>query len=268
MKEYRLDANDTESKSFTNLGLSENNNWRPTELKDGYMRSHTLWTGVTSASGGTWQEAYNNIAMPRKRLSDPAIVEGEWVVDCLQDGVSPGSYPFSKTIWPNVPRTDSAWNAHRWGMITCWLCGAHYCCSGVIDETASTTGERRATPLFDEFGLINGSTDYGFGSSTTKLFYKWMGEAVDDMQVAARQGTYLWMREFDNALIIINTNHEDSDPDETVDVSALPGGATKWKRFAGVQDSAWNDGTDASSDFAIPSIDGIVLVDKAWYNAL
>lgn len=272
MKEYRLDENDINSKSFTQVGFSENNNWRPTELKGPgeWQRSHTYWTGVSSESGGNWQYSYNSIVHSTLKLSSPdgtspPLMFGEWIVDCLQ-GSTDG--PGGKPIWPAVPKTGSAWNAHRWGMVTCMLAGAHYCCSGVIDQPTSTAGERRATPLFDEFGLINGSTDYGFGSGSTKLFYKWMGAAIEPIQTVARQGTYIWMREFDNALVIINTNWDDTDPDETVDVSALPGGASEWKRFVGSQDSAWNDGTDASSDFNIPSIDAIVLVRKSWYNAL
>jgi hypothetical protein len=266
MKEYRITEADINSKAFQQVGFSENNNWRPTELKDGWMRSHTLWTGVSSAQGGSWQTSYNNIYMPTVTMTAPAIQFGEWIVDCLQNSTDG---PDGRPIWPNEPRSGSAWNAERWGHATNALCGAHHVSTGVIDQPTSTAAERRATALFDEHGLING-TDYGFNNNgnVTKLYRKWMGAAVDPVQTTARQGTWLWMREFENCLVIINTNWDDTDPDETVDVSALPGGASKWKRFNGHQDSAWNDGTDASIDFDIPSIDAIFLVDKTWYNAL
>ena len=268
MKEYRITESDKASKMFSQIGLSENNNWRPTEDKGGWMRSHTLWTGVSSTSGGSWQHSYNNIAFATLNLSSPnsseiPLVFGEWTIDCLQD---PTAGPGGKNIYPNTPKADTAYNAHRWAMATCMLCSAHYACSGVDDRPTSTAGERRNTVLFDEFGLINGSVDYGFGSGTTKLYHKWMGRAVDPIQVAPRMGTHLWMRQFENCLVINNTNWDDSDPDEIVVVADLPGGP--WKRFEGVQDRAWNNGSDVIDNFAMPSIEAIFLVNKAWYDAL
>jgi len=138
-----------------------------------------------------------------------------------------------------------------------------YCCSGIKVGT-NNTGNGRSTPVFEEFGLIGGSVDYGLGTGSTKLFRKCWGEAVDPIQTAPISGTE-WRREFTNVLVIANSSRDSS---ITVDVSTLPGGASEWKRFNGTQDSTTNDGTDASSDFVIPKIDAIFLVRKSWYDAL
>jgi hypothetical protein len=272
MREYRRipgDGNDpggNDREAYNHVGLSENNNWRPTELKDGYMRSHTLWTGVSSQNGNEWQESFNNIATPLLALESPGILFGEWIVDCLQNGTTVIGPP-NRIIWPNIPKSGSAWNAERWGHATNAMCGAHHCCSGVIDQPTSTTGERRATPLFDEYGLINGSIDYGFGAGGTKLYRKWMGRPIDGPQLQARTGM-LWWREFDNCLVVLNTNWDDTLPPITVIVANLPGGANEWMRFNGVQDPSWNNGNNASSNFTIPSIDAIFLVRRSWYENL
>jgi hypothetical protein len=263
IKEYRIDGDNIDSICFSQCGLSENNNWTPTEDVNAWTRSHTLWTGVSSTSGGSWQTSYNNFYMCTQKFSDPAIVFAEWIIDSLQSGTDgPGSY----VVYNPIPSAATAWNMHRWGMVSALLCDAHYSPSAVVVGTF-TAGERYATVLYDEMGLINGAVDYGFGTGSTKLYRKWMGYAVDPVQTDAWDGD-LWIREFENALVIINTNWDDTDPAAIVDVSALPGGASEWTRIVGDQDPSWNSGADANTDFAIPSIDAIILARKSWYDAL
>ena len=135
------------------------------------------------------------------------------------------------------------------------MTNAYYSCSGIQVGT-DNSGNGRSTPIFDEFGLLN--------NLTTKLFRKWFGSDVGGIQTAV-QADGSWQREFENCLVILNP---DLDSSITIDVSALPGGASEWMRFNGSQDSTTNDGTDADTDFTLNKIDAIFLVRKSWYDAL
>ena len=224
-------------------------------------------SGVNSAGVkqpfGNWLQTYFNTYQSVRLAKDPAIVPCSFWVQCLESG---SSGPGSLTTWSPIPASNAYWNVARWAMCTAWMAGAHASITG-IQVGASTAGRAQSTPLFDEYGLINGAVDYGFGSGPTKLYYKWMGSAVGDPPTTAHDGT-IWIREFTNALIVINTDNDSANADATVTVSGLPGGASEWTRFVGSQDTSVNTGIDASSNFQIPPVNAIVLARKSWYDAL
>lgn len=152
-------------------------------------------------------------------------------------------------------------------MVMAWIAGAHAAISG-HRQNGSGGGGGASTPLFDEYGIINGSVDYnGFGAGPTKLFHKYMGVAKEAPPIGSRADGS-WSREFTNALIVANPDNDENDSPRLIDVSAFPGGSSEWMRFIGSQDSSFNNGSNASSDFFLDPIDAIVLVRRSWYNGL
>lgn len=260
--EYRADPAD-DTLGYNRTGMSENNSDnRPTY----WPRSGVGANGLNRGQNGRWNWTYSNIYQSVRLSQSPHIIFALWNVECLASA-STGDAGIS--VYPNAPAATAKWNMVRWAICTSWLAGAHPGISGIRVGTEKS-GRSASTPVFDEYGLINGSVDYGLGSGSTKLYRKWMGTAIDlppvtpDDQKA--DGSY--QREFTNALIIVNPDNDEANSAITIDVSELPGGASEWKRFNGTQDSSTNDGTDASSDFSLDPIDAIVLVRKSWYDAL
>ena len=243
--EYRLSGDTTQAD--VEGGLSQNNSFNNPAA---FPRSAVTATGVTHPRGtsiGSWQRCYNDIYKGVDAAQEPNIVFSQWHVSCLQ--------PFNlgaagEPVWPNVPSSSASWNMARWVMVTSWLAGAHCAIEG-IQVGATTAGRNRSTPIFDEFGLINNNV-------TNLLNSSWMGAPVDGPQTAARTGT-LWWREFANALIILNSENDDTVGAATVPFASLPGDNTTWKRLDGFQDPTWNDGSNITADFTIPPIDAIVL---------
>jgi hypothetical protein len=142
------------------------------------------------------------------------------------------------------------------------LTDSYFACSGT-QVGSNTAGRGQNTVFFDEMGLIN--------TATTKLFEKWMGEAIDAPQEAPRVSHAtgeIWWREFDNALVIVNTDNDSTNSAALVTTATLPGGADEWMTFNGSQDSAVNDNSALGATLSINPVDGIILVRKSWYNAL
>jgi hypothetical protein len=258
--EYRL-AGDPDN-GYNQTGLSENNS---TNKTTSWPRSGVGANGENRVGqSGKWLHSYCNLYQSVKLAQSPSIIFGLWSVECMASGTSGAA---GITIYPNAPATNAVWHMVRWCIATCWLAGAHAGIGGIRVGTEKS-GRAGTTPLFDEYGLINGSINYNsFGSGNTKLYRQWMGLALGPPPiVAAADGS--WQREFTNALVIVNPDNDEGNSAMSVDVSALPGGASEWSRFVGDQDNSHNDGTAASTDFNLDPIDAIILVRKAWYDAL
>ena len=250
-----------DTKTHLTLGFSENNSRFTGGSTSGAARSGVGSDGnKRTTGGGNWQKAFNNAYLPSIALQFPALLMFRWRVQCLQ-GSTNG--PGGQAIYPNTPASNSEWPLFRWSFANSSMTNSTYCCSG-IRVGSSNTGVGKNTPIFEEFGLISGSVDYGLGTGSTKLFRKWMGADVSGIQTEAKADGS-WRREFTNCLVIANPSLDNS---ITIDVSEFPGGSSEWKRFNGTQDSSTNDGTDASSDFTLNKIDAIFLVRKSWYDAL
>ncbi len=249
--EYRV-GGDT-GVGYLQGGFSENNS------NDTNPRSGVGPDGLTRSGGGTWQRTYNNIYLSVNVASEPKLVFAAFRVQCLQTGTNGDG---GQKIWPNIPASNAKWSMVRWSKVTAWLAGAHSAISGV-QVGSQSTGRGRSTPLFDEDGLIN--------IGTTKLFHKWMGEAKvapqTDQQVTHGDGE-IWWAEYDNALIILNTDNDSTNSAFSLDTTLLPGGTAEWKHFNGSQDSAKNDDSDLTATESMPPVDGVILVRKSWYDAL
>lgn len=257
--EYRLNGNPAQA--HVSGGWSENNS---TNIAAQFPRSGVGANGLNRGQTGTWYKTYFNIFQSvRLAQKTPGLIVGGFQVECL----SPGSTgPGNKTTWSPIPAANAKWHMARWGMCTAWIAGAMAGISG-IQVGAERAGAGQTTPLFDEYGLINGSTDYGFGVGGTKLYKGWMGTAKEDPPTTAKADGS-WQREFQNALVILNPDNDEANPPITIDVSALPGGSSEWTRFSGDQDPSTNSGSDASSDFSLSPINAIVLPRKSFYNQL
>ena len=236
--EYRLDGQ-TE-KADVHGGFSENN------MNRNFPRSGVSYSGVNNGTSGSMERSYNNAHQSYRFAQDPKIVFFAWGFECLQSSSTPAG---GHAIWPNIPASNAKWNAYRWTHGATLMGNCHYSVGGIQVGT-STSGRAKSTPLFDEMGLIN--------TGTTGLSRKWMGAAVDDIQVAARETT-IWWREFENALVIVNFDNDEANSDATVTFADLPGDNTTWKRINGSQDSTWNDNSNVTANFDIPPIDGIIL---------
>jgi hypothetical protein len=237
-------------------GFSENNTFNDPLA---WPRTAVAADGTTHARGpsaGSWIRSYCNIYQSIRLSREPKIVFYAGLIECLTSGTvgAGGQTLFSPVVHP----TGSAWNLARWMAVTSWLCGAYFSPEGVVVGTESQ-GRARSTPIFDFFGLTN--------TSTTKLYRKWMGAAVDGVQTAARWGT-LWGREFDNAFILLNPNNDDTDPPVTFTTSQLPGGASEWMNYQGFDDTTVCDGSYLGATEDIASIDARIWVRRSWYEAL
>ena len=253
--EYRLSG--ATDQAYTHGGFSEGNS------NSSFPRSGVYKDGTNAGTTGSWEKTYSNTYQSTRLCQEPSIIACSFWVECLQSGSTGAG---GKAEYSPVPASNAVWNMARWAMCTAWIAGAHTSITG-IQVGASTAGRAQSTPLFDEFGLINGSVDYGFGTGTTKLFRKWMGSPITDPPTVAHDGT-IWIREFTNALVVLNSDNDPANSDAVVDVSGLPGGASEWTRFNGSQDSSANSGNPASSDFNVPPVNAIVLARKSWYDNL
>ena len=269
IREYRVSFGDINSPSWTQTGLSENNTWGPS----GFPRTGTWNDGTYIGAGNTWKSAYDNIYLVSASpgLSAPNIVFGEFDVSCNDSATTgPGGNP----IYDSIPSSNASYDVFRWGFCTALIAGAYASISGTVVGTQQS-GRRHMSVLFDEYGLINGNINYGFGRGAdngdgtfgTRLFRKWMGQPLEPPPTAANADGS-WSREFTNALLILNPENNKANSHIVIDVSALPGGATEWTRFVGFQDTSVNTGNDADSDFNMPPVNAIVLVRKSWYDAL
>jgi hypothetical protein len=249
LPEYQLAGNP--SKSDVQGGFSEGN------VGPGFPRSGVNQDGVGEGNG-TWQKAYNSAYIATTSLRDPGIVLMSARIACLQAGTDVGD---NRTVYPPEPDPSTPWNLVRWWFATTQIVGAHMAATGVRVGSTST-GRAQSVPIFDEYGLINGAQDYGLGTGNTGLTRKWMGRALEGPPTAAtftHATGEVWMREFENALCIVNTDNDEANSAVTIPVAQLPGGPTAWKRIQGDQDPIVNDGSDIVGDFTINPIDGIVL---------
>ncbi len=257
--EYRL-GGDT-GQADVQGGFSEKN------ISDNFPTSGVNQYGLYNNTGGSWKVMYNKAYQAARFCQEPKIVFATGAVNCLQNGTSGSG---GRTIWSPVPASNAVWHLFRWMHCTYQIAGAHTVVSG-REVANGSAGRAASTPLFDEYGVINGSVDYGFGTGNTKLFHKWMGialEAAPTTPLLTHGTGEIWAREFENALCIVNTDNRQTNTAATIPVSLLPGGASEWMFFNGDQDAANNDGSYASVDFTIEPIDGFVLVRRSWYEAL
>jgi hypothetical protein len=252
--EYRLSGDPDQG--YVHGGFSEGNsaNALSPPRSQTFPRSGVSAAGTNRGQSGVWEKTYTNTYQSVRLCQPPAIVPCSFHVECLQPGVDGAGGIRS---YSPVPASNAKWSMARWAMCTAWIAGAHASITG-IRVGAEREGRASSTPLFDEYGLINGSVDYGFGTGPSGLYKNWMGAAKEDPPTAARADG-LWGREFDNAYVLLNPDNDEANASKLVDVSALPGGANEWTRFVGTQDTVINNGVAATEDFNISPIDGIVL---------
>ena len=248
MQGYRLNS-DPQVASI-HIGFSEKNT--ANDIVFGWPRSGVGSDGILK-TGGSWRASYNSSHVSQSLLSGVGAVAFSFRVDCTEPA-SPSTTPDGELVYETYPQPGAVYHLHRWTFCSSQLGGTYYTCSGIVIGTLRT-GTGRSTMLFDEYGLVN--------QGTTGLSRKWMGEAIDSVQVIKRADHSfgeLWWREFENALVIVNTDNDRSNPSATVPVVALPGGIGAWKRINGLQDPSYNDGSVVSeSFFQIQPVDGIVL---------
>jgi hypothetical protein len=254
IKEYQLSGDS--SKGDITGGFAEGN------IDDDFPRSGVNQQGTNQNQGGSWQQFYNAMYLPVSAAKFPAIVLASGWIEGLN---APTTGAGGKNIYPNIPNNATTpWNLVRWFFGTTQLAGAHFAPSGV--RPGSTAGRAASTPLYPYTGMVGGSVDYGFGTGNSKLFHKWMGVPESDPPTAAWDNT-LWMRSWTNACIVVNPSLTTA---KTVDVSALPGGATRWMFPIIDEDGGLNNGFNLVDvgDYSLPAIDASILVDRVWYEAL
>ena len=255
--EFRLDGDPDQS--FVQAGFSENN------VQDSFPRSGIRSDG-TNHGTGSFESSYFHMLQSVRHAQFPAMIVGGWGADCLQNTSYKPPGDFTQNIYENVPHVDSNWNLVRYGIVMAWLAGAHAAVSGHY-QNGSGAGGGKSTPLFEEYGLINGRDNInGFGSGPTKLYPKWMGAAIDPSpQVAAPDGTY--KRRFEHAIIIANPDNSLTGSSILVDVSAFGDVYTRFQGSA-AQDDVFNNGNALSSDFLLGPQDAGVFPLKSWYDTL
>ena len=257
--EYRLNG-DTLQGDYEG-GFSEGNSG------NSFPRSGVTSDGSLSGQPGNWLQMYFNTFQSVRFAQFPAIVPMSFWVQCLQSG---STGPGGKSIWSPIPASNAYWNVFRWFFCTAQICGAHAAPTG-IQVGASTAGRAASTPHFDEFGTINGANDYGFGKGPTKLFYKYAGTRVSappTSPLVSHSTGGIWMCETENCLYLVNSDNDQANASYSLDTSLLPGGASRWQHFIGSQDPVKNDGSALGSTLTMPPVDGVMLVDATWYNAL
>ena len=178
-----------------------------------------------------WQRVANAHVQTLLASTSPNLCSMDWRV-VLDDHFDPTS-------------AGSVMNLARWGLGTVLVLG------GGFFYLNSNSSNYRKVPLLDETGLIN--------TGTTGLSKGWLGYPIDDPQRTPQQSTNIWWREFDNGLVILNTDGDDAASATTVTFANLPGDNTTWKRIDGSQDSSWNDGSNVTANFNLPPIDCIIL---------
>jgi len=146
----------------------------------------------------------------------------------------------------NNPQAGSAFNLARWAMVSTMLD------DGYIGISMSSPRQYGTAIHFDEYGTIN--------TGTTGLSKGWLGQPISAPQRVAWTGT-LWKREFENGIVIINTNNDETNGGTTVPVTSGtdPIGAGIFKRITGSQDPGVNNGSIVNSNFTLSPIDAIVL---------
>jgi len=174
---------------------------------------------------------------------DPKHVFNDWgcVLTPYLDPRHPS--PEGNTIETSEPTgAGTAWNCFRVGSCMTLLD------NGLISIVGKPGGNGNSSPWFDEFGFHN--------TGTTGLSPKWLGQAVDGVQRTARQGSNIFIREFDNGWVVVNSDLDGSATSIDISVFGSPGSV---KRINGVQDPSHNDGSTVTEDFDLDPIDGIWL---------
>ncbi len=215
---------------------------------EGFPRSGVKSDGTTSTASGSFQKAFNSYDYAVEVSASPTLAQADWRVDCAKRA-TPNVTTSGKAVWDEVPDAAASFSMMRWTLAGTGMTDAFYSCNP-IDVGTVKSGKFQTTVHFDEFGTIN--------EGTTGLSKHWWGHPIDARQTAARTGT-LWWREYDNALVILNADNDDTNPAVTVVVADLPGGAGAWKRINGVQDAVTNDDSVVNANFTLDPIDGIIL---------
>jgi hypothetical protein len=267
IKEYRVDTNNLASPAFVGTGMSENNTWHPS----GFPRSGIWGNGDYVGAGGTYSASYNNIALisVSPGMSPPGILFAEFDVACIVNNVKgPGGLP----VWDHEPDASANYDIFRMGFVMAALADAYISISGNLINSGvagPNSGRRGATVFFEEYGLIGGSINYGWGTGSSKLFRHWMGKATQDpitLGSSAINADGSYSRTFEHCIVIGNPQTNPSVAAITIDVSALDGGP--YTSIIGTQDPVVNNGADITSDFALKSADARIFPLKSWYDAL
>ena len=184
--------------------------------------------------GRNWQTGRNLIRQAVGFAIAPKVCSIDWEVE-LDD-------QFNPTLAGGSPM-----HLCRWAMATTLLD------DGVFSLNGTTVGgsEYKAAALLDEPGLIN--------APTTGLSKHWLGAAIDAFQVTPVQGTNIWIREFTNGLVVVNSGNDPAGAATTVLIGSIPGGAGTFKRIDGLQDPGVNDGSTVNGGFSLNQVDALIL---------
>jgi len=202
---------------------------------------------------GKWQRAHNSYTYCLDNCitlegNDAPFVLNEWHVELSPSSGSLPDSPEGRQIYTTYP-TGGAFNLVRWGLCSTLMENGYHAVATV--NPGSSSGNYSSTPQFDEYGTAN--------TGTTGLSKGWLGQPIDPPQRSPWYGD-IYKREFDNGLVLLHIEHDDSTSDHNINVTGEGGiGAGVWKRIDGVQDDTWNDGSTINADFTIPPIDGIIL---------
>jgi len=204
-------------------------------LPSGSPESGVFSDGTKNPSPGAgqgWQFMYNTHVQAMLASIEPHLCSMDWRVVI---GPSAGTLN---------PGAGTVFHLARWGFAT-------VCMDNGFFALNDSGANYKSAPLLDETGLIN--------TGTTGISKGWGGQPIDDPQRAPTQGSNIWMREFANMLVVLNTDWDRSGSATTVLVSNLPGGAGTWKRLNGSQDSTFNDNSTVNSNFSLGQVDAVFL---------
>jgi len=237
---------------------------------EGYPWSGVASDGTTHPTGaagfGKWVRAQNGYTYQMDSMIGRKLVCNDWWVefnnlrfnnvtnpletDLIDDPARGWVTPNRIQFYDAYPEDALGWNLVRWSLASTLMDNGYYCLTGMNAATGS--GYFGVCCHVDEFGTTN--------QSTTGLSKGWMGYPIDaPVRTANLQGT-LFMREFDNALVVLNPEWDDTEPAVTVQVANLPGGAGAWKRITGENDPTFNNGSVVNSNFTLDPIDAVILM--------
>lgn len=189
----------------------------------------------TTGGSGNWQRVYNRYVQCMLSTAAPNLAMMDWAAE-LTPHLGPNPSGFNPTGGP--------FHVLRWGLGTCLMD------NGVFHPHFSQS-TFRTIAFIDELGITN--------TGTTGLSKGWLGRPLDDPQRAPRQGSNIWIREFENGLVVLNTGNNILGSVTVVQISNIPGGAGTFKRINGLQAPAVNDNSVVNANFSLNQADALIL---------
>lgn len=153
-----------------------------------------------------------------------------------------------KAQWDGAGGIHAGKSLYHWSryyLCACLLDDGYYQVLNGGSDAASGTPEA-------EFGRIPWLDEYYGGDLNAK---GWMGYPVNNTPPRTAYSNGVWVREFDNALVVINPYNNGT---QTITLPS-PGTGYKWQRLSGSQDSTTNNGADQPLSLTIAEHDGFIL---------